>query len=95
MKATMRMSGTKMVDLQVTVAMSLNDMADMFVARWRDEAPGYAKSKTKRAILDDIRLDIACSGTEYAGFAIGDNNLNEEHAAVRAVFEKRFAIEFA
>lgn len=94
MKATLRMGGQMMVDVQVSVALSLGDMADLYTARWREEAVEFATKKPKSRVMQEIRDDIACSGTEYAGYAVGDGDLNNERDEVLAVFEKRFAKEF-
>lgn len=94
MKATRRPNGEMMATFQVTVPMSLSDMAEMYTARWMDEAVEKANSQTKAEIIVEIRNDIECSGIQYAGYRVGDNNLHDEKDAVLAIFEKRFAREF-
>lgn len=94
MKATRRRNGEMMATFQVAVPMSLSDMAEMYTARWRDEAVEKATAQTKAEIVEEIRRDIECSGVQYAGYCVGDNNLYDEKDAVFAIFEKRFAKEF-
>ena len=86
--------GQNRIIMKIEVPMSILELAYEFVAWEMHEAVDKAKSMSKKDILQEIRNAIRIDGIERSGYAVGDNDLNDELDEVEKIFKERFKKEF-
>ncbi len=93
MKTRNYTDGNKRAILKIEVAVSVREMSYYFVASVcgrEDFIEDAAKNWSKKRIMKEIRDEIMVSGTEHAGYFIGDNNLDDTTDVCEKIFTERF-----